>query len=848
MVRSISATILFSLFFIPPFTTSGQCESHSSLSLDLDRTAYYRGEEILVVVEVQCAVTENEETLKVSLHADNILLASASLDWITPSTKTSLRLRFDSNLLRVGEYALEGWLSKSESIVAKASREIALAKRPNPERLMVWLWGGGGNQWYRDHGFTTWNGAYWRPDGVEFKSSTREYIEKGLLAGADVGLTANGGLANIDPAQFEDPYAAHQNVRETKKGTIANPFHPEVARVHEKINERLMKFSSRFPQIRTAFFNTEVVDDLRIENNPEGSKRLKDVLGLTEEDAEETQWVAPGVIADDDPKYLLHKYRYKEGSGLALANRRTSEIIHRYRPDILTINDPFRETSLYDLFPGMDVISTWTYTNPDPKLMLYIESLRAACKPTNQTPLHTVTLLNYPGELAPTEEWMLMGPGRAKVATWINLSRAPKMIGYYYSSVCNPQKGDTFETPYSTSEAIQELSEKVFEPFGPLLRNLNVTPRRVAVLSSAAAGLYSKSPRLRGGYANLQPYHFYTLLAMAHYQADIVFDETIERYGLKDYDVLVLPKCDVLTESVYKEIEIFQSRGGVVLSDQYLGPNIPGAIPFDFDFTYRKKVNAQAISQNSVYAEWNDHIEPASAELEVVEGVTALDDQRIMESYAERLKERMGKILQPEVTCDRPTVLFNLLEKGDSKFLVVINDFRTYDDRVGQYKSVLGKVLPQSATLKLRDWKAPELFVYDLMRGEAVSVTHGSSGWEIPIDLTEIGGTILSIRSSPIIGLEIDAQDEVQIGKSARIDVCVRQGTGTPAEGALPIQVQMIDPEGREHELSDYYCAEEGHLPLDFEVAKNDPTGEWKIKVVDLTSRNTVTKVIRVTH
>src|SRR5690606_3882212 len=134
---------------------------------------------------------------------------------------------------------------------------------------------------------------------------------------------------------------------------------------------------------------------------------------------------------------------------------------------------------------------------------------------------------------------------------------------------------------------------------------------------------YSKSPNLVGGYTNLQPYHFYTLLAMAHYQADVVFDETIERYGLDPYDVLVLPKCDVLTETVYNTIRDFQSRGGVVLSDQYLGPEIPETMRFDFDFTYRKKVNAKAIAEKTIYAEWNDHIEPASAELEAVGGVTA---------------------------------------------------------------------------------------------------------------------------------------------------------------------------------------------------------------------------------
>lgn len=49
-----------------------------------------------------------------------------------------------------------------------------------------------------------------------------------------------------------------------------------------------------------------------------------------------------------------------------------------------------------------------------------------------------MTLLNYPGELAPTDRWMMMDEGRLKVTTWINLSRAPRILGYYFSSACDP--------------------------------------------------------------------------------------------------------------------------------------------------------------------------------------------------------------------------------------------------------------------------------------------------------------------------------------------------------------------------------------------------------------------------
>ena len=263
------------------------------------------------------------------------------------------------------------------------------------------------------------------------------------------------------------------------------------------------------------------------------------------------------------------------------------------------------------MYPGCDLISTWTYTNPDPKQMLYIETLRAACKPAGQEPLHVITLLNYPGRVVPEshdKNWMMMGPGRLIETTWINLSRAPKVIGYYaFDSKYNSPLAFCSET----MTALRRLSQEVFIPYGPLLRKLDVAPRRIALLSSDSSRLYSNSPQLLG-YPNYQPYHFYTVMSMAHLNADVVFDESIERYGLDDYEVLVMPKCDVLTKSVYDEVLSFQKRGGLIIADQYLGPDIPGVLRFDFDFTHRRKVDANAIATGKIYvgADDDDHIIP----------------------------------------------------------------------------------------------------------------------------------------------------------------------------------------------------------------------------------------------
>ena len=284
------------------------------------------------------------------------------------------------------------------------------------------------------------------------------------------------------------------------------------------------------------------------------------------------------------------KFVYQEGNGLPYANQETSKDVKRYRPDVWTVNDPYRIVAFLDMFPGLDMVGTWTYTNNDPKLMLYVESMARgnardkADAVGNRDVPHLSRRICAPfrcqrcrrPDSGASEGWMLLGPDPCKEISWIILSRA-KIIGYYYSSDCDPQKcnrpEDQFRVPHATSDAVKELSDRVYKPYGPMITRLETAKRRIAVLSSQASRLYGKSPRTVG-YPNDEIYCFYSVLAMAHLDGDVLFDEHVER-GAKDYDVLVLPKCDVVTKKMYDEILKFAGRGGVLIADQYLGPKSP---------------------------------------------------------------------------------------------------------------------------------------------------------------------------------------------------------------------------------------------------------------------------------
>ena len=381
------------------------------------------------------------------------------------------------------------------------------------------------------------------------------------------------------------------------------------------------------------------------------------------------------------------------------------------------------------------------------------------------------------------------------------------------------------------------MSKAVFQPYGPFFTNAEIAPRRIAVLSSMASGLHGSSPNLLGSYHNYQAYHFYTLLAMNHLNADVLLDETVERHGLDAYDVLVLPKCDVLTASAFEQVRHFQERGGLIIADQYLGPELPDVLRFDFDFTYRKKVSANAIVKNTDFAEWNDQLQPDSAELQQVTGVTALDDQRIMEEYAARLKEGLAGWIAPEASCDSPRVLTNMLEKDGAKYLVLINDNRAYGERAGtQYKAVLDKLLPIDTVVTLHEWPHDTLVAYDMLNKRKLVVERVDEGWRLPVSLDTRGGTVIALYPTAVARVRIATPAAMTLGIEKNVAIYVEDSEGVPVTGLQPLRVDITRGDGTPSAYSGYYCAKNGVLHLPLRPGLNVPAGNWNAQVEDLTA------------
>ena len=80
--------------------------------------------------------------------------------------------------------------------------------------------------------------------------------------------------------------------------------------------------------------------------------------------------------------------------------------------------------------------------------------------------------------------------------------------------------------------------------------------------------------------------------------------------------------------------------------------------------------------------------------------------------------------------------------------------------------------------------------------------------------------------------------------KLAEIAISITDGK-TPIDAVIPVQVEIIDPEGIHGEFSGFYGAAGGQLTIPITFAPNDRTGVWEVRVTELASRKSGAGYVR---
>ncbi len=533
------------------------------------------------------------------------------------------------------------------------------------------------------------------------------------------------------------------------------------------------------------------------------------------------------IIPDDHPILTYYRWFWKEGDGW---NQLRSEL-HRGlkstgRQDLWTFYDPaVRAPSAWGSAGALDVISHWTYSYPNPESVGYNADRLFAMAKGAENPGQDVMKMTqifwyrahttYEKEDAyqaawekqqPDARFITISPAHLSIAFWSKVSRPVTGIMYHGLGSLIPQDppGGYRHTHPGAKPTLRNLIRNVVEPLGPTLVQVPDPETNIAFLKSFTSEMF--------GGTRWTDADAYYILRYAQLQPEILYEETLLEKGLGGFDVLFMPGCEVLTESVVREVTEFQNRGGIVVGDE--NP-VPALMP---DITLPTPPRPRFLPQADV-------------------------DVAAMLEKAARLREQLDLHVERMSDSDTPVVLTRVRRYGSTDYLFAYNDGRQFGRYVGHHKRVLEDGVPVSATVKLR---RGEGYVYDLLANREVAA-ESEGGWlKISRDFEAAEGRVWMVTDRPVREVTLDVPARASAGERIQIGITVADGGGAALDAVVPVKVEIRDAEGREMEFSGYYGAADGQVAITFDIAENDRPGAWAVRARELASGITAESEIAV--
>ncbi|HHX39267.1 MAG TPA: hypothetical protein GX715_04820 [Armatimonadetes bacterium] len=729
---------------------------------------------------------------------------------------------------------------------------ITIVSRPLPDQMPVLMWGGGDIPRLKQIGFThnlvhlTDYAKVWEA-GEPTESMTSgavaerarmldEYLVNGL--GAAVYIYPGRWVMNNKKLQEQFQRVERSGKPRGNKDVCAS--FPEIQQYAYNAGASVARTFGHFPALQAALVHSEIRDgtDLCFHAHDQEAYRRETGLEIPAEVQAKSGvrfssvrgFPARQIVPDDHPILQFYRWFWKDGDGWNSLHTQ----VHRGlkstgRKDLWTFFDPaVRVPSLWGSGGQVDYVSQWTYSYPDAiKIGQATDELFAMAdgQPEQQVMKMTQVIWYRSGtapklpedesKRAPWEKekpearFITISPDHMREAFWSKISRPIRGIMYHgWGSLVETgeMQGYCYTNP-ETEKVLGELTRTVVRPLGPTLLNVPDRKSDVAFLESFSSQIFAA--RGTHGWSNAWEADMHLILQWAQLQPRILYEQTIQRDGLNGYRVLVMPFCDVLPESVVKKVIEFQRRGGIIVADEYLTPALTPDIVVP---SYRRTKKAD-------------------------------EDKAALQALAAQLRRELDPFYTRYGEASDPDVVVRFRQYGQSDYLFALNDKRTYGDYVGHHGLVMEKGLPHSATITVR---RPAGHVYDLVAHRAVPAKASGGTLKIDANFGPGDGRLFLITPAPVNSVRIAPPGQARLGGSVTIRTAVLDNRGKPLAAVIPVQVEVVDPQGRPAEPSGYYAAKDGQLSITLDLARNDSPGRWTVRVRELASGKTSTAALTV--
>ena len=559
-----------------------------------------------------------------------------------------------------------------------------------------------------------------------------------------------------------------------------------------------------------------------------------------------------GVVPTDDPVLAYYRWFWKGGDGWPGYSGGIAQEYHRQiaRPDFLVFWDPaVRCPPIWGSGVAVDVLNQWVYAVPEPMNVAgpAEEILAMSAGRPGQRPAIMTQLICYRSQIAPTNKvvspepmWVkrrpradfpTIPPDSLQEATWSMIAKPVQAIMYHgWGTIYETgvETGYTYTNPEST-ERIKHLLKDVVAPLGPTLKRLGRDAPPVAVLESfttcALGGPASwgwKVPAV-------------TFLQRARLDPRVVYEETILRDGLDGVKVLYAPQCLFLTPPVVAKIKEFQAKGGTLVADNQLLTAL------------KADVEVPVVSFSPPPE--SDHTADVDAMEAAREGdaktrMGTLRAKAKMVAQAEDLRRLLAPRYTPETDSSSPEIVVYSRKWNGARYIVAINDHRTFGDYVGPWGLTMEKGLPFKGDVSLADGGAVKA-VYELSRGGEVPFTREGGRVKVPVSYDTNDGRLFAFLGERIASVAVEAPKRVRRGETLRVTFSVRDASGRPVEALLPAEIRLFDAAGRELDGAGWACLQGGVCSVDIATNLDDADGDYRLVCRDRASGLTAERTIK---
>jgi hypothetical protein len=756
--------------------------------------------------------------------------------------------------LRPDTYRLKARLEMpgEPPLVSEESTELAIVPRPLV-RMPVMMWGLGSPEAVnkelprlKDLGFTHCLGGradygnIWQakepvpPENPERIAATREMLDHCLANDFSIAFALSPGHWLKDR---KDLQRVDRNGKPNAARPDVNAALPGLEEFCYNVGASIAQTYDAYPAWQAVLVNTETRDSSQVSFSDFDRQRYRKHSGR---DIPEEVVVKNGVewgklknfpvdrvIADDHPILEFYRWFWTVGDGWNGLNTAVHRGIHSTgRDDVWTWFDPsIRAASIGGSGGEVDVLSQWTYTNPDPlRIGYFCDEVFAMAANSPQRPgvmkmtqlfwyrtqsapqkQGTATIANPFDDHDPDAAYITISPMHLRESFWTKIARPVRGIMYHGWQALvptNSPSGYRYTNP-DTKEEFRRLHRDVLAPLGPTLLQLADHPSDVAYLDSFTSQMFAR----RGSYGYSGDEAYLTLLH-AQLQPRVIYEEQLLRDGLDQFKLLILCNCDVLTKGIVEKIHAFQQRGGLVIGDEHLAPAVKPDIRIDRVIRTKKG---------------------------------DVDNAAIL-AAAKRLRSQLDAKYRRPADSSNPQIVTRLRQSGDSDYLFVVNDHREFGTYVGQHGLVMENGLPSAGDVSMARSAG---HVYDLLTNREVNASAKQGGLQWPVKLGPCEGGVFLVTPKAIDAVQIQAAESVAAGNRLPITIAVVDSSGSPVPAAIPLDVEISDPAGRRAEFSGFHCAADGKLDLELNLAANDLPGVWQIRTRELASGSTAAAYFR---